>query len=117
MADVLTRAYGPAQPANTAANLYGPVGASKVFVIRNVTITNTTDTSAWFSLSVGTTAIDTAASRIFDKLEIPSINSSNHGLVMVEPTMVVVAAGEYITGKASASTTVTVTINGILVDV
>lgn len=116
MGDTLTKLYGPAQPGTSAGNLYGPVAGSKVAVIRSIVIVNTTDVAAWLSLSVGTTAVDTAASRVLDKLEVPSASSTSHGLVLVEPVMLLLNAGEYLTGKQGTTSALTVTVNGIVTD-
>jgi hypothetical protein len=111
MADTITQAYGPAQPGTTIANLYQcPV--STQFVIRNITVTNTTDSPATLFLSVGTTGIDTDASRIVDELQVPGA-AGTHGLVLIEPVMLVVEASQYITGKQGTASALTVTISGI----
>ena len=76
-----------------------PVPAATLLVLRSIIVTNTSDSDAWLSLSVGTTGIHTAASRIVDKLSVPGISSLNHGSLFIEPSVLSLAASEYLTGK------------------
>lgn len=111
-----TRIYGPAQPGTSAADLYD-VPASRILVVRSILITNTTDADAWVSISVGTTAIDTAASRVLDKLNVPAISSVNHGTQFVEPSLLVLTSSDFITGKQGTASALTVTISGVLIEI
>ena len=111
-----TRFYGPAQPGTSVADLYD-VPASRIAVVKTIFIANTTDSEAWLSLSVGSTAVDTAASRIVDTLAVPSVSSVNHGLVMIDVPLLALTATDFITGKQGTASALTVTISGVLIEI
>jgi hypothetical protein len=109
------RFYGPAQPGTTATNLF-QVAVSRRAVLRHIVIANTTDLDAWVSFSIGTTGIDTAASRIADKLQVPAISTNSHGLIDWEPGLVLEAA-EYLVAKQQTASALTVTVSGVEITV
>lgn len=106
MADTAKQLYHD-QPGTSIGDLYGPAPAGKTF-IRGINFVNTSGADATITLSIGTTGIDTAASRfVAAALTIPAHASDDwSGFQVLE-------ADQYITGKQGSSGAITVTISGV----
>ena len=103
------------QPGTSITDLF-TVAASKRVVVRNILIANTDDADQWISISIGTTGIDTAASRIVDKLAVDSASSVNHGFNWLD-FGIVMEAGEIMTAKQQTASMLTVSVFGVEMDV
>lgn len=105
MADTPLRLTNPTQLTTSAANVYG--AAASLTIVRNIHACNNTASAVTFTMNLGTTGIDTAATRYFDAISVPANGAFDWSGFLVVP------AGEYITAKAGTGTALTLTISGI----
>lgn len=106
MADTAKRFIGPVQLTTTASGNQYQIPAATTGIIRNIHCQNTTASSVKLYVSMGTTGIDTDASRIL-AVDVPGNGAYDwSGFIVVD-------ASQYITSKASAATSLTLIVSGV----
>lgn len=109
MADTQARVVGPAFLANAAATLY-TVPASTSAILRNIHVANETTVAATFTLSIALTATaDAAGKRLY------SAYSVGANSVMDWSGFIVLNTTDLLIGFASAASTMTITVDAVLV--
>lgn len=107
MADTAARIIGPVQLAAADALLY-TVPVLTTLIIKQIRIVNTTGGTVSFRLSIGA---DADGTRIAHDIGVPTQGMYLEGSDCFE----VLAAAETLRGHASAATSLTITVNGVLV--
>lgn len=103
MADTLKRLAGPTQLGTSAATVY-TVPGSTTTVVRDITVANTTGSTATFTLSIG---LDAAGTRLYSAVSIPA-NST-----FQRTGSIVLAAAEVVQAYAGTGTALTLTMSGV----
>ena len=110
MAGTLKRIAGPAYIASSATNIYTPEASTIYAVIRHIRVTNKTATAATFRLYVGATGGSAGGTEIaFDK----SV-AANDFLDMYFAPGLKMLSTDFLSGLASAASTLTITVMGEL---
>ncbi len=108
--NVIHRIAGPAYLANAAANIYTPPTVNTyLVVIRHIHIANVTTSAATFTLYIGATGGSAAGTELFKLVVVPA-----NGYVDYYP-ITNMASTDFLTGLASAASTLTITVEGELV--
>lgn len=108
MANTLKRISGPAYLANAAANIYTPPAATIFTVIRHIHLANVTASVVTFTLYVGATGGSAAGTELFKTTTIPANGTYDY----YSPNGMQMLSTDFLTGLASAATSVTITVNG-----
>jgi hypothetical protein len=97
---------GPAFLSNSAANIYTPPASPIYTVIRHIHVANVTSASATCSVYVGATGGSAAGTEIFKDKSIAAKDTFDYycGMRM--------SATDFLTGIASASSTLVITVEG-----
>lgn len=108
MAGTLKLIAGPAFLANAVANIYTPANAAVYTIINHIHLSNVTAGSVTFTLYVGATGAAAAGTQLFTAVAIPANETydwyASPGLKMT--------SAEFLTGLASAATSITITVMG-----
>lgn len=106
MAGTLKRIAGPAYIANAAANIYTPPASTIYTTIRHIHIVNTTVGAVTFSLYVGATGGSAAGTEMFKDYSVAAKGVYDwYGAMFMAST-------DFLTGVASAATSLTITVEG-----
>lgn len=107
MAGTLKRIAGPSYLANAAANIYTPPAATIYTVIRHIHLCNKTVAAATFALYVGATGGSAGGTELFGTLQsIAAYSTFDYYCTML------MASTDFLSGLASAASTITITIEG-----
>jgi hypothetical protein len=106
MANTLKRISGPAYLANAAANIYTPPAATIFTVIRHIHIANVTGGAVTFTLYVGATGGSAAGTELFKAVSIPANSSVDYFCTQL------MLSTDFLSGLASAATSLTITVEG-----
>lgn len=106
MAGTLKRLAGPAFLASSAANIYTPAASTIYTVIRHIHIANVTAGAVTFSLYVGATGGSAAGTQLFEAHSIPARSEFDYYCVLR------MASTDFLTGLASAATSLVITVEG-----
>ncbi len=104
----LKRISGPAYLANAAANIYTPPNAAVDTVIKHIRITNKTAGAVTATLYVGATGGSAAGTEI---LEAKSVAAHDYLDLFFSPGLKM-ASTDFLSGLASAATSLTITVMG-----
>ena len=106
MAGTLKRIAGPAYIANAAADIYTPPAATIYTVIRHIHIANVTGGAVTFSLYVGATGGSSGGTQLFGSTSIAA-NSQLDYYCMLR-----MSSSDFLSGVASASNSLVITVEG-----
>ncbi len=106
------RLYGPAYLTNAAANVYNQSSALLYTNIKQLHLVNVTASAATFTLYIGATGGSTGGTEIAKLINIPADAEYNMYF-----SNLYLASTDFLTGLASASSTITITVLGELVAV
>jgi len=109
MANTLKKISGPAYIADAAADIYTPQAATIYTVIRHIHIANVTATAATFSLYVGATGGSAGGTELFNEYSVAADSTYDYYCVLK------LLSTEFLSGVASAASTLTITVEGELV--
>lgn len=109
MAGTLKRIAGPAYIANAAADIYTPPAATIYTVIRQIRVANKTGTAATFTLYVGATGGSAGGTEITGLSK--SVAANDHIDMFFSPGLRM-ASTDFLTGVASAASTLTIVVMG-----
>src|SRR6476660_193521 len=109
MAGTIKRIAGPAYLANAAANIYTPPASTIFTTINHIRVSNKTGTAATYTLYVGGTGGSAGGTEITGLSE--SVAANDHKDHYFSPGMVMLST-DFLTGVASASSTLTVVVMG-----
>lgn len=108
MAGALKRIAGPAFLANSATDIYTPANSAVFTVINHIHLCNVTAGAVTVTMYVGATGGSSAGTQIFAGLSIPANSTydwyATPGLRM--------ASTDFLSGLASAATSITVVVMG-----
>ena len=99
----------PAYMANAAANIYTPAASTIYTVIRHIHIANVTAGAITFSLYVGATGGSAAGTQLFGGQSIAANSAFDYYCVLK------LLSTEFLSGVASAATSLVITVEGELV--
>lgn len=102
----LKKISGPAYISNAVANIYTPPNAAVATLIRHIHIANKTGTAATFSLYVGATGASAGGTELFKDFSVAANNVYDYCPLLL------LASTEFLTGVASAASTLTITVEG-----
>lgn len=106
MAGTIKRIAGPAYLANAAADIYTPPASTIYTVIRHIHIANVTAGAVTFTLYVGATGGSTGGTELFKGYSIAANSSYDYyGALKMAST-------DFLTGLASAATSLVITVEG-----
>ena len=106
MANTLKRISGPAYLAAAAADIYAPPAATLFTVIRHIHIANITAGAVTFTLYVGATGGSAAGTELAKAISIPANSAWDYyGNLKMLST-------DFLSGLASAATSLTIMIEG-----
>jgi len=102
----LKRIAGPAYLSNVAANIYTPPASTIFTVIKHIHFANVTALQATFSLYVGATGGSAGGTELFKDFPVPANDVYDYycNLKMLST--------DFLTGLASASSAITITVEG-----
>lgn len=100
------RLAGPAYMSNAAADIYTPAAATIFAVIRHIHFANVTNAAATFRLFVGATGGSTGGKELFRDYSIPAFGSFDYYCALRMDST------DFLTGLASAASTITITVEG-----
>lgn len=106
MAGTLKRISGPAYLANAAADIYTPPASTIYTVIRHIHIANVTAGAVTFTLYVGATGGSTGGTELFKGYSVAANSTFDYYTVLK------MVSTDYLTGLASAATSLTITVEG-----
>lgn len=106
MAGTIKRIAGPAYISNAAANIYTPPAATIYIVIRHIHIANVTAGAITFSLYVGATGGSAGGTQLFGGRSVPANSELDYYCAMY------MASTDFLSGIASAATSLTITVEG-----
>lgn len=100
------RVSGPAFLAAAAADIYTPQAATIYTIIRHIHLANVTAGAVTFTLYVGATGGSAAGTQLFTAVSIPANSVYDwYGVLRMAST-------DFLTGLASAATSITITVEG-----
>lgn len=102
----LKRIAGPAYLANAAADIYTPPAATIYTVIKHIHIANVTAGAVTFTLYIGATGGSTGGTELFKAVSVAANSSFDH---YCNRKMV---STDFLSGLASAATSLTITVDG-----
>ncbi len=108
MAGTLKRIAGPAYLASSVADVYTPAASTIYTVIRHIHVANVTGGAVTFTLYVGGTAGSTGGTELFKGYSVAA-NSAFDYYCMLR-----MASTDFLSGLASAGTSLTITVEGEL---
>jgi len=108
MAGQLKKISGPAYLANAAADIYTPAAATIYTVIRQIHIANVTAGAVTYTLYVGATGGSAAGTEIAKGVSVPANSSVDQ---FFAPGLKMTSA-DFLSGLASAATSLTITVIG-----
>jgi hypothetical protein len=106
MAGTLKRLAGPAYLSNAAADIYTPAAATIYTVIRQIHIANVTGGAVTFTLYIGATGGSAAGTELFKAHSIAANSEFDH---YCNRKML---STDFLSGLASAATSLTITVDG-----
>ncbi len=109
MAGTLKKISGPAYLASSATNIYTPEAATIYTVIRHIHIANVTTGAVTFTLYVGATGGSSGGTELFKGVSVPANSYLDY-----YPLLKLLST-EFLTGLASAGSSLTITVEGELV--
>jgi len=109
MAGTLKKISGPAYLAAAAADIYTPPAATIYTVIRHIHIANKTAAAVTFLLYVGATGGSAAGTELFGSKSVAAYDVFDYYCVLK------LLSTEFLSGLASAATSLTITVEGELV--
>lgn len=106
MAGTLKRIAGPAYLANSATDIYTPPASTIYTVIRHIHLANKTSGAVTFSLYIGATGGSTGGTELFGAKSLAANDVYDYycQLKMIST--------DFLTGLASAATSITITVEG-----
>ena len=96
----------PAYMSSSAANIYTPPASTIYTIIRHIHIANVTSSAVTFSLYVGATGGSTGGTQLFGGQSIPANSSFDYYCSMK------MLSTDFLTGLASAGTSLVITVEG-----
>ena len=105
----LKRIAGPAYLANAAADIYTPPASTIYTVIRHIRVSNKTGTAATFTLYVGATGGSAGGTEITGLSK--SVPANDHLDMFFSPGIKMVST-DFLSGLASAASTLTIVVMG-----
>lgn len=108
MAGTLKRISGPAYLANAAADIYTPPASTIYTTIRHIHVANKTGTAAKFTLYIGATGGSAAGTEIAYAKNVPA----NDYVDLFWAPGLKMASTDFLSGLASAASTLTITVMG-----
>lgn len=106
MLGTLKRIAGPAYISNAAADIYTPPASTIYTVIRHIHIANKTAGAVTFSLYVGATAGSAGGTELFGTHSIPANTEFDYYC------MLKMISTDFLSGIASAATSLVITVEG-----
>lgn len=106
MAGTIKRIAGPAFLAAVAANIYTPPAATIYTVIRHIHIANVTAGAVTFTLYIGGTGGSAAGTELFKTFSVAANSSYDHYCNRRMDST------DFLTGLASAATSLTIVVDG-----
>lgn len=106
MAGTIKRIAGPAYMGSSAADIYTPPASTIYTVIRHIHVANVTSGAVTFTLYVGATGGSSAGTELFKGYSIPANSTYDwYGALRMAST-------DFLSGLASAGTSLTITVEG-----
>lgn len=105
----LKRISGPAYLANAAADIYTPPASTIYTVIRHIHVANKTGTAATFTLYIGATGGSAGGTEIALAKNVPANDVVD---LYFAPGLKMVST-DFLSGLASAASTLTITVMGV----
>ncbi len=102
----LTALAGPAYLSNSAANIYVPPSSSYVAKVTNLHFCNVTNATVTFTIYVGATGGSTGGTELFKTYSLPAFSTYDY------PFPFRLVSTTFLTGLASASSSVTILVTG-----
>ena len=102
----LKRISGPAYLANAAADIYTPPASTIYTVIKHIHIANATAGAVTFTLYVGATGGSAAGTELFKAYNVAANSSFDYYCVLK------MLSTDFLSGLASAATSLTITVEG-----
>lgn len=109
MAGTLKKIAGPAYLASSVADIYTPAASTIYTVIRHIHVANVTAGAVTFTLYVGGTAGSTGGTELFKGHSIAANTEFDYYCALK------LLSTEFLSGLASAGTSLTITVEGELV--
>lgn len=109
MAGTLKRISGPAYLANAAADIYTPPASTIYTVIKHIRVTNKTGVAATFTLYVGATGGSAGGTEIAGLSK--NVPANDYVDMYFTPGLRM-ASTDFLSGLASAASTLTITVMG-----
>lgn len=109
MAGTLKKIAGPAYLASSAADIYTPAASTIYTIIRHIHIANVTAGAVTFTLYVGGTAGSTGGTELFKGHSVAANTEFDYYCVLK------LLSTEFLSGLASAGSSLTITVEGELV--
>ena len=109
MAGTLKRISGPAYIAASATNIYTPEASTIYTVIRHIHIANVTTGAITFTLYVGATGGSAAGTELFKLVSVAANSSYDYYCTLK------MLSTDFLSGLASAGSSLTITVEGELV--
>ncbi len=106
MAGSLKRLAGPAYLANSATDIYTPAASTIFTVIRHIHIANVTSGAVTFTLYVGATGGSSAGTELFKAHSIAANSEFDYYCVLK------MTSADFLSGLASAATSLVITVEG-----
>lgn len=106
MAATLKKISGPAYLANAAADIYTPPASTIYTVIRHIHIANVTAGAVTFTLYVGATGGSAGGTELFKAVSVAANGTFDYYC------MLRMASTDFLSGLASAATSLTITVEG-----
>lgn len=106
MAGSIKRIAGPAYLSNTAADIYTPAASTIYTVIRHIHIANVTAGAVTFTLYVGATGGSAAGTELFKGYSVAANSSFDYYCAMK------MLSTDFLSGLASAATSLVITVEG-----
>jgi hypothetical protein len=102
----LKRISGPAYFSNAAANIYTPPASTIYTIIRHIHIANVTTGAITFSLYVGATGGSAGGTQLFGTRSVPANSEMDYFCTLF------MASTDFLSGIASAASSLTITVEG-----
>jgi hypothetical protein len=100
------RIAGPAFLASSVANIYTPPASTIYTILRHIHLANVTGGAVTFTLYVGATGGSAAGTQLFTAVSIPANSVYDwYGTLRMDST-------DFLTGLASAGSSITITVEG-----
>lgn len=106
MAGTLKRIAGPAYLASSAANIYTPPAATIYTIIRHIHLANVTGGAITFTLYVGATGGSAGGTELFKAVSIAANSTYDYYCAQY------MASTDFLTGLASAGSSITIEVEG-----